>query len=65
MPVLTAYSDKSLKAQLRQANNLSVKYTAIIGEDEVKNGTVTLRDMSTSDQRTVPVNKLTELLTKG
>ena len=65
VPVFTAHSDKSLKAQLRQANNLSVRYTAIIGEDEIKNSTVTLRDMNTSDQRTVPLNKLTELLTKG
>ncbi|MEJ2740151.1 MAG: histidine--tRNA ligase [Dehalococcoidia bacterium] len=65
VPVLTAHSDKSLKAQLRQANNLSVRYTAIIGEDEIKNNAVTLRDMSTSDQRTVPVNKLIELLVEG
>ena len=65
VPVLTAHSDKSLKAQLRQANNLSVRYTAIIGEDEIKNNTVTLRDMSTSDQRTVPVHKLKELLVAG
>jgi histidyl-tRNA synthetase len=65
VPVLTAHSDKSLKAQLRQANNLSVQYTAIIGEDEVKNSTVTLRDMSTSDQQTVAMNELVKLLLKS
>jgi len=65
VPVLIAHSDRSLKAQLRQANNLSVRYTAIIGEDEVKNSTVTLRDMSTSNQQTLSMNELTNLLLKS
>ena len=50
--------EKSLKAQLRQANALGVPYTLIIGEDEVKAGTVTLRDMAGAIQETVRVNEL-------
>jgi histidyl-tRNA synthetase len=60
--VLNATGDKSLKAQLRQANNLSVRYVAIIGEDEIKNKTVTLRDMSTSKQQIVAVDNLVNVV---
>ncbi|MBN1160826.1 MAG: histidine--tRNA ligase, partial [Dehalococcoidales bacterium] len=41
-----ATGSKSLKAQLRQADTLGAKYAAIIGGDEVKAGTVTLRNMT-------------------
>jgi histidyl-tRNA synthetase len=56
--VIEALGSKSLKAQLRQANNLGVHYAVIIGEQEVKTGTVILRDMTSAEQKTVPVNEL-------
>jgi len=56
--VIEAVGSKSLKAQLRQANNLGVHYAVIIGEQEVKTGTVILRDMTTAEQKTIPVNEL-------
>lgn len=62
IPVLMSTGDRSLKAQLRQANGFAADYAAIIGEDEVKNQTVTLRHMATSEQKTVAMNKLAELL---
>lgn len=60
--VIAALGSKSLKAQLRQANNLGVHYTVIIGEEEVRNGTVIRRDMTTGEQKTMPINKLPELV---
>jgi histidyl-tRNA synthetase len=59
---VTTTGEKSLKAQLRQANALNVPYTVIIGEDEVKAGTVTLRDMLSARQETVPLTDLTKRL---
>jgi histidyl-tRNA synthetase len=56
--VIEALGDKSLKAQLRQANNLGAHYAAIIGEQEMKTGTVILRDMTSAEQETLPVNEL-------
>jgi len=56
--VIEAVGNKSLKAQLRQANNLGVGYAVIIGEQEVKSGTVILRDMTSAKQKTVPVNEV-------
>jgi histidyl-tRNA synthetase len=59
---VTAAGDKSLKAQLRQANALNVRYTVIIGEEEVKAGTMTLRDMARARQETVARDALAKRL---
>lgn len=48
------YEGKSLKAQMRSADRLGAKYTAIIGEDELKAHTLTLRNMATKEQRALP-----------
>ena len=56
--VIEAVGSKSLKAQLRQANALDTHHTVIIGEQEVKTGTVILRDMTTAQQKTVPLDEL-------
>jgi histidyl-tRNA synthetase len=60
--VIMAAGNKSLKAQLRQANNLDARYAVIIGEQEIKDGTAILRDMTTSEQKTVPLPQLQEML---
>jgi histidyl-tRNA synthetase len=60
--VIEALGDKSLKAQLRQANNLGARYTVIIGEEELRMGTVTLRDMTSAEQKTIPLDQLQEEL---
>ena len=59
---VTAAGAKSLKAQLRQANALNVRYAIIIGEEELKHQTVTLRDMSGARQETLPLNTLAKRL---
>ena len=60
--VIEALGSKSLKAQLRQANTLGTHYAVIIGEQEIKTGTVILRDMTTAQQKTIPLNQLPGLL---
>ena len=60
--IILATGNKSLKAQLRQANNLVIRYTIIIGEEEVKSGTASLRDMNTAEQRAVALSELPGLL---
>lgn len=58
---ITAMGGRSLKAQLRQANTSGASYSVIIGEDEVKNQTVVLRNMITKEQKTIPSTELEEL----
>ncbi|MFC1901250.1 histidine--tRNA ligase [Chloroflexota bacterium] len=60
--VIEATGSRSLKAQLRQANTLGVRYVVIIGEEEIKSGTVVLRDMTTALQESISPDKLEELL---
>ncbi len=60
--VIEAVGSKSLKAQLRQANTLGVHHTVIIGDEEVKTGTVILRDMTTAQQQTTPLDQIQGLL---
>ncbi|GAI21397.1 unnamed protein product [marine sediment metagenome] len=62
--VIKAAGNKSLKAQLRQANTFGAHYTVIIGEQEVKSATVILRDMTSAQQRTIPSSQLKGLLLK-
>lgn len=60
--VVTSLGDKSLKAQLRQANTMGVAYTIILGENELKSGNAVVRDMATANQASVPLGKLSERL---
>jgi histidyl-tRNA synthetase len=55
---VTSAGGKSLKAQLRQADAAGARYAVIIGEDEIKAGTVTLRNMANASQETVPLKDL-------
>ncbi len=55
---------KSIKAQMRQANALGVEYAFIFGEDEVRNGTVTYRDMETGEQWEVALEDVVDMLTE-
>lgn len=52
------YEGRSLKAQLRRANKYGARYVLIIGEDELKQGTVTWRDMSLQSQQPIPFPSL-------
>ena len=61
---VTATGSKSLKAQLRQANTLGARYAAIIGEEEIKAGTIILRDMADAKQETVALSELAGRLGK-
>jgi len=57
---LASLNERSLKAQLKQADVLGVRYTIIIGEDEVKSKSVVLRNMAKGEQQTIPIDKLAE-----
>ena len=47
------YEDKSLKGQMRRANDLGAGWTAIIGDNEIKKGIITLKDMKAGSQTEV------------
>lgn len=51
-----------LKKQMAYANSEHTPYVAIIGESELENGTVTLKDMTTGEQTTCTVDRLIQIL---
>ena len=52
------YRRRSMKAQMRTANNDGYRYAVILGDDEVQQETVTLRDMDSGEQETLPQSEL-------
>ncbi len=48
-----------MKKQMEYANRRGIPYVAIIGSQEIENGTVTLKDMRSGEQRQVPFAELT------
>jgi histidyl-tRNA synthetase len=49
------YEGKSLKSQMRRADKLKARYTLILGEEELKRGRATLRNMGTKSQEEIPM----------
>ena len=58
----TDYLSKSLKGALRAANDAGANLVLILGDDELKNNTITLKDMSKSIQKEVAIVNLIEEL---
>jgi histidyl-tRNA synthetase len=58
VPAETDYLGRSLKAQMKQANRLNARATVILGEDELRQGVATVRDMATSQQENVPLEQV-------
>ncbi|MBO6179247.1 MAG: histidine--tRNA ligase [Selenomonadaceae bacterium] len=56
----TDYAGRSMKAQMKQANKCDAKYVLILGEDEVKNQTVQLKNMENSEQETVALDDIVD-----
>jgi len=56
------FFDKKLGAQITLANRLGATHCAILGEDEVAQKEVTLRDMKTGDQTRVPYAQVVDRL---
>jgi histidyl-tRNA synthetase len=58
------FTKNSLKAQLEIANRVGAKYTVILGQQEVIDGTILVRDMESGMQEIVDYKKAVSELTK-
>jgi histidyl-tRNA synthetase len=59
-----SFSRNSLKSQLTRANKLGVKFLLIIGQKEVLDDTVIVRDMGSGVQEVLPLSEVVEFLKK-
>ncbi|KDR96097.1 histidyl-tRNA synthetase [Peptoclostridium litorale DSM 5388] len=51
---------RSVKAQFKYSDKQNARFTVVLGEDEMKNDAVTLKDMKTSKQFEIKLSKLME-----
>lgn len=54
------YIDKGFKQKMKYANKINVKYTILIGEDEIKENVISLKDMVTGEQEKLTIEELLE-----
>ena len=56
--VSVCYSDKKFKSKMKYADNCHVKYAIIIGEDEINNRSVSIKDMASGEQNVIKIEEL-------
>ena len=56
------YSEGSLKSQMRIANKIGVKFTIIVGEEELSKNMVILRNMQTKEQKGIKIDSIIDEL---
>lgn len=62
VPIAEAFGKNALKGQLENANKLGVELTLILGQKEVLDGTIIIRDMESGGQEIVDVKKVVALV---
>lgn len=54
------YIDKGFKQKMKYANKINAKYVILIGEDEIKENVISLKDMLTGEQEKLTIEELLE-----
>ena len=62
IPIAESFSKDSLKTQLRIADKIGVDYTLILGQKEIFEGAIILREMKTGKQETVKIDKIINII---
>jgi len=56
------YMNRNIKSNFKQADRLNAKFVAIIGEEEVNNNTVTIKNNNTKEEHKMLLNEVVEFL---
>jgi histidyl-tRNA synthetase len=65
IPVILDGEERSIKNSLKRADRLNVKYVVIVGEDEIKAGRLTVKNLANGEQSAFTVEELTSFLSAG
>ena len=57
-------SRRSLKSQMREAGRCGAKVTIILGEKELAENKIIVKDMSTGNQNEVPISEINQFFNK-
>ena len=58
--VETDYLNRSVKAQMKYANKIGAEFSVIIGQNEIENRIVTIKDMRGDNNREVSLSELAD-----
>ena len=64
LQVVLEYEEKSMKAQMKRADKVGATKVLILGEDEVKEGKIVLKDFATGTQEKYDINEILNILKK-
>ncbi|MDN4526270.1 histidine--tRNA ligase [Fictibacillus fluitans] len=56
------YMDKKIKAQFKAADRTNAKFVAVLGEDELANGVISVKEMETGNQTEVKLEEVTQYI---
>ncbi len=59
-----SFDGRSMKAQMKAAGKSGARFAVIVGEDEKAAGSVTLRDLATSEQSAIPADAVVDHVRK-
>ncbi len=51
-----------MKKQMSYANNKSIPFVALIGENEIKESKITLKNMSTGEQNLITIEEMIDIV---
>ena len=54
--------EKSFKSKLKDAGKREIPFVIVMGEDEVKNGLITLKNMNEGQQQTISFDEVIKIL---
>lgn len=57
----TDHLQRSIKAQMKYANKINARYSCIIGESELEEGSVKIKEMESGDEVTVPMEQFVQV----
>jgi len=58
------FDDKKIKAKFKYADKLNIPYVIVIGEDEIKSGMFTIKNMQEGTQEQLATEKIIDKLKK-
>jgi histidyl-tRNA synthetase len=64
-PVYIDYQGKNLKKQFKKADKIAATFTLILAEDEIKSGSVSIKNMASQEQIKISLKDLNEWLKKN
>ena len=54
------YGNRKIKAQFKAADRVNARFVAVLGDDELSNNKITLKDMATGDQQELDLHNFIE-----